>query len=120
MYSVSDSAFSQYFGFTEQEVRELVEYYNLSERFDEIKTWYDGYRFGKTEIYNPWSLLNFIDDTMADDSCIPDAYWVNTSSNSIIHELIVKSDRRIRDDIETLIKEILLTNLFIKILPMSI
>ncbi|MCM1223684.1 MAG: ATP-binding protein [Lachnospiraceae bacterium] len=104
VYSVSDAAFSQYFGFTEQEVRELVEYYNLSERFDEIKTWYDGYRFGKTEIYNPWSLLNFIDDTIADDSCIPDAYWVNTSSNSIIHELIVKSDRRIRDDIETLIR----------------
>lgn len=104
VYSVSDAAFSQYFGFTEQEVREFVEYYNISERFEEIKTWYDGYRFGKTEIYNPWSLLNFIDDTMADDSCIPDAYWVNTSSNSIIHELIVKSDRRIRDDIETLIR----------------
>lgn len=104
VYSVSDAAFSQYFGFTEQEVRELVEYYNISERFEEIKTWYDGYRIGKTEIYNPWSLLNFIDDTIADDGCIPDAYWVNTSSNSIIHEIIVKSDRRIRDDIETLIR----------------
>ncbi|MDE5582187.1 MAG: ATP-binding protein [Ruminococcus sp.] len=104
VYSVSDAAFSQYFGFTEQEVRELAEYYNISERFDEIKTWYDGYRFGKTEIYNPWSVLNYIKDSVADNGCIPDAYWVNTSSNSIIHELIVKSDRRIRDDIEKLIK----------------
>ncbi|MCM1316421.1 MAG: ATP-binding protein [Clostridiales bacterium] len=104
VYSVSDASFSQYFGFTEQEVRELAEYYNLSKRFDEIKTWYDGYRFGKTEIYNPWSVLNYIKDSVADNSCIPDAYWVNTSSNSIIHELIVKSDRRIRNDIETLIK----------------
>lgn len=103
VYSVSDSAFSQYFGFTEQEVRELAEYYNLSERFDEIKAWYDGYRFGKTEIYNPWSVLNYIKDAVSDSSCIPDAYWVNTSSNSIIHELVVKSDRRIREDIEKLI-----------------
>lgn len=104
VYSVSDVAFSQYFGFMEQEVRKLAEYYNLPERFDEIRTWYDGYRFGKTEIYNPWSVLNYIKDAVADNSCIPDAYWVNTSSNSIIHELIAKSDRRIRDDIEKLIK----------------
>lgn len=104
VYSVSDAAFSQYFGFMEQEVRKLAEYYNLPERFDEIRTWYDGYRFGKTEIYNPWSVLNYIKDAVADNSCIPDAYWVNTSSNSIIHELIAKSDRRIRDDIEKLIK----------------
>ena len=104
VYSVSDVAFSQYFGFTEQEIRDLAEYYNLSERFDEVKTWYDGYRFGKTEIYNPWSVLNYIKDAVADNSCIPDAYWGNTSSNSIIHELITKSDRKIRDDIEKLIK----------------
>lgn len=104
VYSVSDAAFSQFFGFTEQEVRKLAEYYNLTERFDEIKTWYDGYKFGKTEIYNPWSVLNYIKDAVADNSCIPDAYWVNTSSNSIIHELVVKSDRKIRDDIEKLIK----------------
>lgn len=103
VYSVSDAAFSQYFGFTEQEVRELAECYNLSERFEEIKTWYDGYRFGKTEIYNPWSVLNYIKDAVTDNSCIPDAYWVNTSSNSIIHELVVKSDRKIRDDIEQLV-----------------
>ena len=100
MYSVSDITFSQYFGFTEQEVRKLAEYYH----FEEMKTWYDGYRFGKTEIYNPWSVLNYMKDAVVDNNCIPDAYWVNTSSNSIIHELVIKSDKRIRDDIEKLIK----------------
>ncbi|MDE5768841.1 MAG: ATP-binding protein [Oscillospiraceae bacterium] len=104
VYSVSDITFSQYFGFTEQEVRKLAEYYCLSGHFEEMKTWYDGYRFGKTEIYNPWSVLNYMKDAVVDSNCIPDAYWVNTSSNSIIHELVIKSDRRIRDDIEKLIK----------------
>ncbi|MDE6424658.1 MAG: ATP-binding protein [Ruminococcus sp.] len=104
VYSVTDNAFSKYFGFTEQEVKQLADYYSLSDCFDTVKTWYDGYMFGKTEIYNPWSVLKYIQYSLSDDSNIPDAYWVNTSSNSIIHELVVKSDRRIRDDIETLIK----------------
>lgn len=103
VYSVSDVAFSQYFGFTEQEVRKLVEYYGLFERFDEMKTWYDGYRFGETEIYNPWSVLNYIQDNRISSYYIPKAYWINTSSNSIIHELIVKSDRKTKNDIELLV-----------------
>lgn len=104
VYSVTDNAFSQYFGFTEQEVKQITDYYNLSDCFDTIKTWYDGYMFGKTEIYNPWSVLKYIQASLSGNSDIPDAYWVNTSSNSIIHELITKSDRRIRNDIEKLIK----------------
>ncbi|MDE5584471.1 MAG: ATP-binding protein [Ruminococcus sp.] len=104
VYSVTDNAFSQYFGFTEKEVKQLADYYSLSDCFETIKAWYDGYMFGKTEIYNPWSVLKYIQSSLFDDSNILDAYWVNTSSNSIIHELVVKSDRRIRDDIETLIK----------------
>lgn len=103
VYSVSDVAFSQYFGFTEQEVRKLAEYYGLFERFDEMKTWYDGYRFGETEIYNPWSVLNYIQDNRISSYYIPKAYWINTSSNSIIHELIVKSDRKTKNDIELLV-----------------
>ena len=104
VYSVTDNSFLQYFGFTEQEVKQLADYYGLSDCFETIKSWHDGYLFGRTEIYNPWSVLNYIKDAVADNSCIPDAYWVNTSSNSIIHELIAKSDRRIRDDIEKLIR----------------
>lgn len=105
VHSITDNAFSQYFGFTEQEVKQLADYYGLSNCFDTIKTWYDGYMFGKTEIYNPWSVLKYIQASLSGDGDIPDAYWVNTSSNSIIHELIAKSDRRIREDIEKLVKE---------------
>ncbi len=103
VYPVTDNAMSQYFGFTEQEVKQLANYYNLFDEFDVIKKWYDGYLFGETEIYNPWSVLKYIQFAMHNNNNLPDAYWVNTSSNSIIHELVVKSDRRIRDDIEKLI-----------------
>lgn len=103
VYPVTDNAFSQYFGFTEQEVKQLANYYGLSDCFDEIKTWYDGYMFGETEIYNPWSVLNYIQFALNNRNRIPKAYWINTSSNSIIHELIVKSDRKTKNDIEALI-----------------
>ncbi len=104
VYPVTDNSMSQYFGFTEHEVKKLADYYNLSDEFDIIKEWYDGYLFGETEIYNPWSVLKYIQFSLHNENNLPDAYWVNTSSNSIIHELVVKSDRRIRDDIEKLIK----------------
>ncbi len=103
VYPVTDNAFSQYFGFTEQEVKRLADYYGLSECFDTIKTWYDGYLFGETEIYNPWSVLNYIQFALNNRKRIPKAYWINTSSNNIIHELIVKSDRKTKNDIEALI-----------------
>lgn len=104
VYPVTDNAFSQYFGFTEQEVKQLAEYYGLSDCFETIKKWYDGYMFGETEIYNPWSVLKYVQFSLFNNSRLPDAYWVNTSSNSIIHELVIKSDRLIRKDIEKLIK----------------
>ncbi len=103
VYSVSDTAFSQYFGFTEDEVKKIAAYYELDYYFADIKKWYDGYIFGSTEIYNPWSVLNYISTTRTDKNNVFRAYWANTSSNSIIHELIVKGDRKIRDDIEKLI-----------------
>lgn len=104
VYPVTDNAFSQYFGFTEQEVKQLADYYGLSDCFETIKKWYDGYMFGETEIYNPWSVLKYVQFSLFNNSRLPDAYWVNTSSNSIIHELVVKGDRLIREDIEKLIK----------------
>lgn len=103
VHSVTDNSFASYFGFTESEVRNVLEYYNLSDYFDEIKKWYDGYLFGETEIYNPWSVLKYIQFALNNRNHIPQTYWINTSSNNIIHELITKSDRRIRDDIEKLI-----------------
>ena len=104
VYPVTDNAFSQYFGFTEQEVKQLADYYGLSDCFETIKTWYDGYMFGETEIYNPWSVLKYVQFSLFNNSRLPDAYWVSTSSNNIIHELVIKSDRLIREDIEKLIK----------------
>ena len=101
--SVRTGAFSEYFGFTETEVKELSEYYKISNKFEEIKKWYDGYRFGTTEIYNPWSVLNYIQSVVTMPDALPEQYWSNTSSNSIIHELIVKGDRKTKNDIETLI-----------------
>lgn len=103
VHSVTDNSFASYFGFTESEVKEVLEYYNLSDCFDEIKKWYDGYLFGETEIYNPWSVLKYIQFALNNRNHIPQAYWVNTSSNNIIHELIIKSDRKIKNDIEALI-----------------
>lgn len=101
--SVRTGAFSEYFGFTETEVKELSEYYEIGDKFAEIKKWYDGYRFGTTEIYNPWSVLNYIQSIVTMPDALPEQYWSNTSSNSIIHELIVKGDRRTKNDIEILI-----------------
>ena len=103
VHSVTDNAFSQYFGFTQQEVKQLTDYYGILDCFDTIKNWYDGYLFGNTEIYNPWSILHFTQQTINNSPLSLRPYWVNTSSNSIIHELIVKSDRKIKNDIEALI-----------------
>lgn len=100
--SIRFEEYSNYFGFTEAEIRELSEYYEIEDKFDEIKQWYDGYRFGTTEIYNPWSVLNYVQTAITMPSAPPEPYWSNTSSNSIIHKLITESDITVRDMIEEL------------------
>ena len=103
VYSVTKNLFSEYFGFTQQEVENIAEYYGISDRVAELKEWYDGYQFGETEIYNPWSILGYVDSVISGEqiSCIP--YWINTSSNSIIHELVIKSNSSTKKKIEALI-----------------
>lgn len=103
VHSVMDNSFSEYFGFTESEVDKILKYYQFTDKFDELKKWYDGYRFGNTEIYNPWSIVMFVQSEIGGNELSFQPYWSNTSSNSIIHDLISKGDRRIRDDIEKLI-----------------
>ena len=83
IYSVLDRKFSSYFGFTNEEVAEMASYYGVTEKLAEIKEWYDGYRFGNVEIYNPWSVLNYFDNDF-----VATPYWVNTSSNSVINEIL--------------------------------
>lgn len=97
VHSVIDNKFVEYFGFTETEVKKITDDYNASEHFDEIKQWYDGYVFGKAEIYNPWSVLNYIDSDFD-----ARAYWSNTSSNDIIHDMIVDGSRETHELIEKL------------------
>ena len=83
VWTVFDAKFSQYFGFTEEEVETMAKYYGAADKLPEIKQWYDGYDFGGTEIYNPWSVLQYFDH-----DCKPDAYWLDTSSNDLITEIV--------------------------------
>ena len=101
--SINNNAYSQYFGFTESEVKKLLEYYGVTSRFSELKEWYDGYRFGNTEIYNPWSMVKFIQSSVSGEDESLQPYWSNTSSNSIVHKLITESDMTVRDKIELLL-----------------
>jgi hypothetical protein len=103
VYPVTDNAFSEYFGFTEVEVNQIAEFYQLSDKFDEIKEWYDGYLFGETEIYNPWSVLKYIQTALTNSIIIPKPYWSNTSSNDIVRELIFDGGDDTRSTIEELI-----------------
>nr|VFK22014.1 MAG: PD-(D/E)XK nuclease superfamily protein [Candidatus Kentron sp. MB]VFK27623.1 MAG: PD-(D/E)XK nuclease superfamily protein [Candidatus Kentron sp. MB]VFK74363.1 MAG: PD-(D/E)XK nuclease superfamily protein [Candidatus Kentron sp. MB] len=91
--------FADKFGFTEAEVEGLLEYYGLSESLPEVKAWYNGYGFGETVIYNPWSILNFIDDQPARAA----PHWVNTSSNDLVRELLEAGGGEIREDLESLL-----------------
>lgn len=103
VYSVIDKPYSQYYGFTEQEIKQMLEYYNLQDNFETIKTWYDGYLYGNQEIYNPWSVINYVKALIHDDTAQPLPYWSNSSSNSIIRKLIVESSVEIKNDIENLV-----------------
>lgn len=101
--SIRNDQFSESFGFTETEVKELMRYYDMEAQFDEVKEWYDGYRFGKKEIYNPWSILNYTYERVNDSMDYPMPYWSNTSSNSIVRELVCRADKKTRDEIEQLL-----------------
>ena len=87
----------------ENEVKDMLLYYGLEGKIETIKRWYDGYRFGNTEIYNPWSIMNCVEDLNIDPNDVPKANWINTSSNSIIRSLIERSDNETKAIIEKLI-----------------
>ena len=101
--SVLSQSYAEYFGFTPNEVQEMLTFYHLSEKQEEIGRWYDGYLFGETEVYNPWSVINYISDMIKGDSRFPKPYWSNTSSNNIIRTLIEVSDSSVKQEIEGLI-----------------
>ncbi|MDY3257457.1 MAG: AAA family ATPase [Ruminococcus callidus] len=103
VYSITKNKFSQYFGFTQDEMNGLLSYYSLEQYTDTIKEWYDGYLFGRTEIYNPWSVLNCVDSYLANDMITCEPYWSNTSSNEIVKRLVEESNDRTKNTIEELI-----------------
>ena len=102
--SILDKKYSEHFGFTEEEVLRLMTYYGVESRFATMKEWYDGYRFGDTQVYNPWSVIKFLYDLQTDIDAFPRPYWINTSSNDIIKNMIVHADRETKGQIETLLK----------------
>ncbi len=101
--TILDVKYSEFFGFEEDEVKELLEYYGLEEMFRSAKKWYDGHLFGKTEVYNPWSVLNYANDLRTDPNAIPAADWANSSSNNIIRTLVGRADIETRDALERLV-----------------
>ena len=101
--SLLSNDYSEYFGFTQEEISDLLHYYLLEERQEELKKWYNGYRFGNTEVYNPWSVINYANDKVWNSALFPKPYWSNTSSNSIIRELIETADISAKKEIEELI-----------------
>ena len=101
--SILSKIYDEYFGFTRKDVDELLASYDLTDKKEIIQKWYDGYLFGKTEIYNPWSIINYVKALTADPNEAPGTYWSNTSSNNIIRALIERADLTDRAEIEDLI-----------------
>ena len=102
--SVADVQFDEYFGFTDQEVKDMLDYYGFSDRYDEVKEWYDGYQFGNVGVYCPWDVINYCDTLKADLDAQPRNYWLNTSSNEAVRRFIRESDHAAtRREIEKLV-----------------
>lgn len=101
-YSVLNNISSESFGFTESEVKKLLKDYNLSEKMDEVKKWYDGYQFGNKEIYNPWSTLIYVKNITQDVSFKPISFWANTSGNDIVVKYIQNGDKKLRKEFDVL------------------
>ena len=101
--SVLTSDYAEYFGFTQAEVEEMFRYYGLEDKLDEAREWYNGYIFGETQVYNPWSIVNYVDTANSQHDAFPKPYWSNTSSNSIVRELIEAADKNTKLEIENLI-----------------
>lgn len=97
--TVMDDAYDAFFGFTASEVREMLEYYGVQEKETELKDWYDGYLFGNTEIYNPWSVINYISK-----GCVPQAYWVNTGRNEILEDVLLTATDDIIERLHALLQ----------------
>lgn len=103
VYSVKDVQYNEYFGFSDMEVRELLEYYGFMDKYNVIKEWYNGYHFGELDIFCPWDVVSYCHALKINSFVTPQNYWVNTSSNNIIRKFLHRADGTTRDEIELLI-----------------
>lgn len=101
--SITDSRFDEQFGFTDSEVKKLLSDYGMDSHFDEVKEWYDGYHFGRADVYCPWDVINHADHLRDDSDAKPQTYWINSSGNSLVRSLINRADSSTKDEIERLI-----------------
>ena len=101
--SITDSRFDEHFGFTDAEVKTLLDDYNLTAHYGETKEWYDGYRFGSVDVYCPWDVINHVDRLCGEPDAEPQAYWINTSGNDLVKRFVDKADKTTQGEIERLI-----------------
>lgn len=101
--SILSQNYGEYFGFTEKEIEKLIDSYHCTEKLEILQKWYDGYIFGNIRVYNPWSVLNYIDSLTENPHAFPVPYWSNTSSNNVVRSLVEKADLSVRAEIEDLI-----------------
>lgn len=103
VHTITDARYDEYFGFTHDEVKELLEYYGLAAHTEKIREWYDGYQFGNEAVYCPWDVMNYCDALLADEDAEPENYWANTSGNFMVRRFIDKASKETKDEIEQLI-----------------
>lgn len=101
--SITDSRFDEHFGFTDAEVKTLLDDYNLTAHYSETREWYDGYRFGSVDVYCPWDVINHVDRLCGEPNAEPQAYWINTSGNDLVRRFVDKADKTTQGEIERLI-----------------
>lgn len=102
--SITADTYAEYFGFTPDEVEAMLRFYDLEMNLKTVQRWYDGYQFGSTEVYNPWSIINYVDSCRTNKDAFARPYWSNTSSNSIVRTLVEKADLSVKQEIEALIE----------------
>lgn len=103
VHTISDVRYDEFFGFTDEDVEGLLEYYGLSAYKEAVRSWYDGYRFGNTDVYCPWDVINYCDELLADPSTMPKNYWANTSGNDLIRRLLRQSNQSAKGEMEELL-----------------
>lgn len=101
--SILNKNYDEYFGFTNKEVEKMCQDFGMTDKLDTFQSWYNGYVFGNANVFNPWSIVRYVKDLLADRNEFPSSYWANTSSNSIVRSLIDRANRDVKDEIESLI-----------------